>query len=478
MLTAEPIQNEVEINWDEIDWEFHDKQLEALDTIESPVCEVLDYGGAKGGGKSVLGCRYCVMYAQDVIEQFDIQPTRTPLAIGFIGRKQGTDLMTTTLKTWLQFIDPRIYRINEHKKQIIIRERVALDYGGLDKQKALNKFNSAEYGLVFIDQAEEISEDEFGKLRSTLRLQINEVPLKFKMFLSCNPAPCWMKHRIIKNAHREDEGIFFIQALPADNPFLPDDYIPRLEKSFRHRLELLSAYLHGCWDELEGSDLIIKDVWVQRSHTIELITPVKRRLVVCDPARFGDDRTVIYYLEETKIVDSEVYGQKDAHYTSGKIAAMANKHKIDDQTPVIVIDADGLGGPIGDNLVAWGFDVIFVDSAGQATEPTVYCNKRAQMWWEVGVMFSDGDVANHFEDTELDTELTVPKYRFLNGKILVEKKEEIKKPERYGKSPDKGDAYVMGLWHLPYGTEKKKAKTGHKDGIWDQQQKTGSYMAV
>jgi hypothetical protein len=38
----------------------------------------------------------------------------------------------------------------------------------------------------------------------------------------------------------------------------------------------------------------------------------------------------------------------------------------------------------------------------------------------------------------------VPLYEFRNTKLLIESKEDIKK--RLGHSPDRADAYVMGLW--------------------------------
>jgi hypothetical protein len=467
------VQNEIQVNW-----HTNPKQSEALDLLGRPVCKVLLYGGAKGGGKSVFGCRWVYIESEELIEQFGLPITKNPICVGFMGRKQSVDFNTTTLETWKREIPQELYTLNEQKKEIVIRQRVKIRYGGMDSRKDIKKFNSAEFAFIFIDQAEEISEDEFGMLQGTLRLKINGVELDYKTLLSANPAACWIKRRIIKNAKREEDGIFFLKALPSDNPDLPSDYIKTLTNAFKHRPELLDAYLYGNWDLLEGEDLIIKDSWVQASHTRVHIEPTRRKIVTADVARFGDDRTIIYYMEDTEIIDHLEYGKKDTHYTSGMIAAMVNKHK-DKETgekPVIVLGGAPIDNGPADNLRAWGFDVIEMDAAAQADDPEMFVNLRAQMWWVVGQMYSDGDIINHFEDPELETELTVVKYKFRGSKIQVEEKEEIKKPERYGRSPDKGDAYIQGVYALRRVTP--MISYTKKDDGWRKPKKKKSAMAV
>jgi len=456
MQVAEATKNEIEV-----DWEFHERQTEALDLLSLDEDLDLLYGGAKGGGKTVLGCRWMFIEAVAIIEQFGLEPTKYPIAIGFMGRKRGVDFTKTTLETWKREIPAAAYRINEQKHEIIIHETIKYHYGGFDDRANIEKFNSAEYCRAFLDQAEELSQDEVGMLGGAMRLKINGRQLKYKILMSANPAQCWLKREFVKNPDGRSEGTYFVPALPKDNPYLPTTYLAKLQKSYRHRPELLSAYLEGSWDALEGADIVIKDKWVRASHNKGFLNPPKRKIVAVDVARFGDDRTVIFYMEETNIADDDIYGHKDTHYTSGKVAAMANKHKDDDgNVPLIVIDGDGVGGPVADNLRAWGFKVIEIHSAAASDKPDDYYNLRAQMWWEAGEMFSDGDIVNEYEDEELDTELTIPKYSYRNGKILIESKEDIKKPERYGKSTDLGDCYVYGLYGLKFWRPPKKKKDG------------------
>lgn len=435
----------------QIDWEFHPRQSEALDILARPrPMTYLCYGGAKGGGKTVLGCRWAFMEANDIIDQFRLKPSKTPIKIGVLARQRAVDFNKTTLETWKREIPSTLYKINEQKKEIIIRDTVKYDFGGMDDRGDIEKFNSAEFCRLFVDQAEEIKQDDFGMLRGAMRLKIKNQEPEFKGLLTANPAQCWLKKSFVKNPAREKEHLFFLQALPADNPYLPSVYLENLRYAYRHRPELLGAYLRGEWDVFEGSDIIIPDGLVRAARQKTVYAAAQRHLVVADIARFGDDRTVIGYMQETDIKDMEVYGQKNCHYTGGRIAAMANKYRRDGEPPLIVIDADGLGGPVADDLRAWGFKVHDINSAGTAIDSERFGNVRAEMWWTAGEKFADGDVCLTWVDDDLDTELTVVKYYFLNGRIMAEKKEDVKNPKRYGKSPDLADMYIMGLYGLQF----------------------------
>lgn len=75
--------------------------------------------------------------------------------------------------------------------------------------------------------------------------------------------------------------------------------------------------------------------------------------------------------------------------------------------------------------------------------PADFANKRAQMWYQLRIDLQRGHIALP-DDPELHEDLTTPLWFTRNGKIFVEPKEEIRK--RLGRSPNKGDAVVMGNW--------------------------------
>jgi len=183
--------------------------------MEAKECDAqfLLYGGAKGGGKSYWLCQWAFK-----------QLAKFKGNKGYLGRKRSVDFTNTTLETWKKAINGKLYKINEQKKKIYVPLfDGVIDYGGMDDQDSINKFNSAEYGFIGIDQAEETTRDDFSMLRGTLRhkLKGGGEP-DYQVRFTANPAQCWLKDDFI-TAPRD--GFRFIKALPSDNPFLPADYI-------------------------------------------------------------------------------------------------------------------------------------------------------------------------------------------------------------------------------------------------------------
>lgn len=442
VATAQPA---VAASRQEVTFEFTARQEQAYGLLLlAQVLELL-FGGAKGGGKSWFLCVWCYARAIEIIKQFNLQPSEYPLAIAFMGRKQSVDFTNTTLETWKQIIPSESYHIREQDKEIVIADTVKIDFGGMDREENIQKFNSAEYAFFALDQAEEITEDEILALRASLRLAINGKHPAYKGLMTANPAACWLKPEFIL-APAPDRR--FIPALPGDNPHLPEGYADKLKYTYRHRPELLEAYLFGSWDSFEGVDQVIRDLWVQAARDRKFHIARPHKLVVCDPARFGDDETVIYDMTETQIAREEVYGKKDLMYTANRLFVHAKEHGGDDGPCPIALDITGLGAGAADRLKEMGAEVIAIESAAKSSDPDKYGNFRAEMWNKAALMFSDGDIALQHESLELAAQLCTPKYHFRAGRMFVESKEEIKK--RLNRSPDHADTYVMGLAALIY----------------------------
>jgi hypothetical protein len=146
---------------------FTPKQTQALEELEAPECSELMYGGAKGGGKSVFGCQWSFLQCHRIIQQCKINETpQFPIPVGFIGRKRGVDFNKTTLETWKKMIPSGAYFIRPNEKEIIVDGKVKIIYGGLDDEQNVQKFNSAEYAFIFVDQAEEINRTDLALLKA------------------------------------------------------------------------------------------------------------------------------------------------------------------------------------------------------------------------------------------------------------------------------------------------------------------------
>jgi len=412
-----------------------------MDTLAKPEVTSLLWGGSKGGGKSVLGCVWMYLKCLSTINRFRLTTRKHPIQIGFMGRKQSVDFTDTTLETWKTFIPSDTYELRTGDKEIIIQNAVKISYGGFDSQESVKKFNSAEFAYIFIDQAEEITRDDYGLVKGTLRRKINDTELDYKILLTANPADCWLKDEFI---NRLPKGNAFLQALPKDNSFLPKGYVQNLIEAFQHRPELVQAYVYGNWDVLTGFDLVIKPEWVKRNIN-RLTKPDSRRVVVCDPARFGDDETVIYVMEGYKVIHTLILHNKSTMEVAGNLIALHRQFS----SFAIAVDVCGLGAGIVDRIVEQGHQVISINSAFKPTietEQVKYMNLRAQMYWEAGAKLSNDQVSVE-DDRELINQLTSTKYKLNSrGLIQIESKDDIK--ARLGRSPDRSDAFVMGLYAI------------------------------
>lgn len=154
--------------------------------------------------------------------------------------------------------------------------------------------------------------------------------------------------------------------------------------------------------------------------------------------------------------DSTVFVKRGANYA--RVVWRAQKAKIDEIAMMIVrfikggmlaenvfIDSTGLGGMLVDFLQERGYDVIGVNSSESPTEKDRYANMRAEMYWEMK-KWIDENVDNRKKclvgKPSLWKELSYLTYTFVNGKIKMSLKEEIKASNK-GASPDIADALAL-----------------------------------
>lgn len=439
------------------------KQKLAWGHLADPAIRGVNYGGGKGGGKSFFLCVWAYLRAWSIAAKYQLPRSSMPLHIGWIGRKRSTDFVGTTLQTWQRTIPGHCYQLKaateKHPRHILIDGRIAIDYGGLDSVEAINKFNSAEYAFVACDQAEETQRDDVSVLMGSLRLTINAQDQDYKCLWTCNPAPGWLKDEYIDYPTPEKR---FVPALHRDNYHLPANYLAILEDAFSYRPDLLRAYRDGDWTALSGIDQCILEEWITAARMRIAHQPSIRRLITVDPARFGDDPTVILCLENTRIVDAVVL----PYCATTEISAAAHAMSVRWLKCPIVVEDVGIGGGVTDQLVQQGCNVIRYNPAEASSNPDKWYNLRAEVWSTVGRWFCDGvwdrraglfvSLPEPEDDGELVgvwrtvcRQMTWPTYKFRGAKTLLAPKEDIK-GDHEGVSPDYGEAYVNGVFHLPF----------------------------
>ena len=155
-----------------------------------------------------------------------------------------------------------------------------------------------------------------------------------------------------------------------------------------------------------------------------------------DPARFGDDKTVIVVRRGRDLIDIQRYQGEDTMQIVGRVIDAIDKHK-----PTLVnIDEGGLGYGIVDRLKEQHYKVVRgVNFGWKAKNPVVYANKRAEMWGDMRDWLKTASIPS---DRALKVDLTAPMEKFdSSGVIALESKDKMK--ARGQASPDSADALAV-----------------------------------
>jgi len=165
-----------------------------------------------------------------------------------------------------------------------------------------------------------------------------------------------------------------------------------------------------------------------------------------DPARFGDDRSVIIRRQGVQAFDPYVFRGLDNMELAARIAKV-----IDDWDPDAVFVDSGAGAGVIDRLRQLGYDILEVAFGGKPANPNLFINKRTEMWWLMREWVQQGGAIPN--DQALKLELSTPIYWYdSNGRRVLESKDEIKKRLQGGASPDIADALAL-TFAMPIGKQ-------------------------
>ena len=169
------------------------------------------------------------------------------------------------------------------------------------------------------------------------------------------------------------------------------------------------------------------------------------KVLTLDVARFGTNRTVPCLRQGRNAKILAKWRGLSTDQTTERFIKM-----IEEITPdAIVVDEDGIGGAVVDQLRARGYDkrfgrtILYGFRGGlPAMDDKTYYNRRAECWDRMRRWLADE--ADIDDDPELEAELTGPEYGIdKNGRFQLEKKEDMEK--RGLESPDMGDALAMSF---------------------------------
>ena len=176
-----------------------------------------------------------------------------------------------------------------------------------------------------------------------------------------------------------------------------------------------------------------------------------------DPARFGNDETVITPRYGGYIPEQEISFKESTTATAGRIMQYNSP-----RPAFIGIDVDGLGGGVYDALSDANIDGIaeIHNNAKALPDATglTFANLASQLWWRARELFIAGELAIP-KDDKLIMQLSTRKYKFTGRGLTVESKDDWK--ARYkGKSPDRADSLIYSLADILSTESEAKASTG------------------
>ena len=415
-------------------WLLTEKQEAAILLLSDETTDYVGYGGAAGGGKSVLGCFWFIMLGKYL-----------PGAKFFIGRDSIKDTRASVLKTWtevakdLKFFD---YKFNDNG--IIFGNGTEVELLDLTyypyRDPMYERLGSKEYTAGWIEEASQVHYLAFEVLKTRVGRWKNDI-VKSKILCTFNPKKNWVDSTFYRPFANGKETIDtkFIFALASDNPYLPDDYVKRLHELKDNATKQRLLFGNFDYDD-DPTALIdygqISDLW-QRLPILS-----GQKCITADIARFGSDKAVIMVWQGFTILEIVTFDVSATTDIQNAIRALSKKYGV--ITSRIVCDEDGVGGGVVDTLRCRGFvnNSSPIDSA--------YSNLKSECGYKLAEIFDNITIAAKVpEDTKdiINAELAQLKTydSDKDGKLKILPKDKIK--ENIGRSPDYLDNFIMRMYY-------------------------------
>jgi len=417
------------------------KQENAVYYLKDNETKELIYGGAAGGGKSALGVLW-------LIEQCQTYEGSRWL----MGRSKLKALKETTLNTFfeqstaLKITDQFTYNGQagviywNNGSEILLKDLYAYP-----SDPNFDSLGSLEITGAFIDECNQITYKAWQIVKSRIRYKIKQFNIEPKMLGTCNPAKNWVYAQFyLKDKNKSlDSDKKFIQALPTDNPHLPQSYLDSLlslDDNSKQRL------YYGNWEYDNDPAKLIDYEKIQNIFTNEFIEG-GQKYISADIARFGSDKMVIMVWSGFRVIDMFTLGKSSVTETAQAIRDLANKHSV--PLSNIIADEDGVGGGVVDILKCKGFvnNSKPLPVEGQIVQ---YQNLKTQCYFKLAEMIQTDRVFVLCKESTIVDDITKELEQVKRDKIDSDGKLQLLSKEKVksfiGRSPDYSDALMMRMY--------------------------------
>ena len=452
------------------------KQDQAVYYLKDQKTKELVYGGAAGGGKSALGVLWLIEGS-----------LKYPGSRWLMGRAKLKSLKETTLNTFFDLTsDLGIsgqYRYNSQSNIVYWENGSEIILKDLYLYPADPKFDSLgslEITGAFIDECNQVVLLAWQIVTSRCRYKLTEWDIhgeltKYmeivkkdregnpvlwknsrgeitpglipKCLGTCNPAKNWTYKEFYK-ADKEGKLLphrKFIQALPTDNPHLPESYLQTLlslDKSSVQRL------YYGNWEYDDDPATLMDADAIADYWSPEHIKKGTDKYMTIDVARKGKDTTVYRVWEGWVCTYRYMIPKSDLVEVVNKAKEIRQRFNI--PLSHIVADEDGVGGGVVDFLKCKGFvnnSSPLKELIGEEYKTPNYANLKSQCSFKMAEKIVKREAGEYARDSEVvantTEEMEQIKQRDIDkdGKISIIPKETIKL--LIGRSPDEWDSIMM-----------------------------------
>lgn len=228
----------------------------------------------------------------------------------------------------------------------------------------------------------------------------------------------------------------------SESGIIPKD---ELEKARREMPPWLYDQEFECADITDEELTLITSLLMESLKGAKRVDKDVRRIVSCDPdCSISGDECVIYVFENTKIIDEDIFHERDPGKIAFRVDMMCEKHS----TPNIIVDNIGVGEGVHSPLARKSNrNVQRFDAREKASDSNRFYNKKAEALWYVMEQMQEKKVI-YPESLLLRQDLSSVRVKSSSKRIQLEPKIDTKK--RLGRSPDRGDAYLMGIYGQRY----------------------------
>lgn len=313
------------------------------------------------------------------------------------------------------------------------------------KPDALQGFH-ADHILYIVDEASGVPDVIFAPVLGALSTA------DAKLLMCGNPTNL---SGFFFDSHNKNRGLYeSFHVSSADSPRVDDEFIRLIVEMYGKDSDVYRVRVDGEFPKHAADSFIALD-WIERCSTKSPSDEVKSVIDIgVDVARYGDDKSVICTVFDRKRQQTpEIYAHNDTMQIAGHVANMVKRYWATHPGIRIrvKIDCDGLGVGVYDRLKELALpctlrECHFGGRGGAINEgdPVEMANSTGLMWGTLRQMIKAGEIELAYND-ELISQLSTRRYRInSDGKIELERKEDMKK--RGLKSPDIGDALALAVY--------------------------------